>query len=241
MVLRLLKRLGGLCLAVLLLSLSGYVFVVGVGRLALWWVAQQPDQYAVAYPYLLDAVPWMAFGLLGLIGSLAVITNGQRSLRWLLFPAVTLLYCIVLSPLQPNNGWFFHHARHPMSTMPIAWAQDRTRWDFLQITGDLTKQAKSRGAFSCPGDAPKVPSRFTSGGQTLLYEVRCVDLGIHNAINPPTRAAVILIRLSKDRQVAWFQATTLMQDMGGAVTWLSNYGGVDFVIHESIKEDINST
>lgn len=241
MVVRLLKRLCSLCLAVLLLSLSGYVFALGGGRLALWWMAQQPNQYAVAYPYLLDAVPWMALGLLGLIGSLAVITSGQRSLRWLLFPAMTLLYCIVLSPLQPNYGWFFHHARHPMSTLPIAWAQDRTRWDFLQLTGALTKKAKSRGEFSCPDDALKVPSHFTSGGQTLVYEVRCVDLGSRNAISPPTRPAVIVMRISKDRQVAWFQATTLMHDMGGAVTWLSNYGGVDFVLHESIKEAIKPT
>jgi hypothetical protein len=200
-------------------------------------MAQQPNQYAVAYPYLLDAVPWMALGLLGIIGSLAVITSGQRSLRWLLFPAMTLLYCLVPSPLQPNSGWFFHHASHPMNTLPIAWAQDRTRWDFLQITGDLTKKAKSRGAFLCPGDDPKVPSHFTWGGQTLVYEVRCADRSRRKALNPPMRPAIILTGISEDRQEAWFQATTLSDDMGGVVTWLSNYGGVDFLIHESLKED----
>jgi hypothetical protein len=241
MVVRLLKRLVGLSLAILLIMPSGYTFIVGGGRLALWSMAQQPNQYAVAYPYLLDAVPWMALGLLGLIGSLAVITSGQRSLRWLLFPAVTLLYCIVLSPLQPNYGWFFHHAHHPMSTMPIVWAQDLTRHDFLQITGDLTEKAKSRGAFSCPGDGLKVPSRFISGGQILMYEVRCADRARRKALNPPTRPGIILIRISEDRQEAWFQATTLTDDMGGAVTWLSNYGGVDFLIHESLREAIKST
>lgn len=241
MVVRLLKRLGGLSLAILLIMPSGYAFAVGGGRLALWSMAQQPNQYAVAYPYLLDAVPWMALGLLGLIGSLAVITSGQRSWRWLWFPAVTLLYCIVLSPLQPNYGWFFHHARHPMSTLPIEWAQDLTRHDFLRITGVLTAKAKSRGGFSCPGDDLKAPSRFMSSGQILTYEVRCADGALREALNPPTRPAVILMRISEDRQEAWFQATTLMHDMGGAVTWVSNYGGQDFVIHESIKEAIKPT
>ncbi len=231
---RLLKRLGGLSLAVLLIMPSGYAFVVGGGRLALWSMAQQPNQYAVAYPYLADAVPWMALGLLGLIGSLAVITSGQRSWRWLWFPAVTLLYCL-LFPLLPSYGWFFHRAHHPMSSQPIEWAQDLTRYDFRRITGDLTVKAKSRGGFSCPGDDLKVPSRFMSGGQTLVYEVRCVDRAIRNAISPPTRPAIILMRISEDRQEAWFQVTTLMNDTGEWVTWVSNYGGQDFVIHGSIK------
>jgi len=231
---RLLKRLGGLSLAVLLIMPSGYAFVVGGGRLALWSMAQQPNQYAVAYPYLADAVPWMALGLLGLIGSLGVITSWQRSWRWLWFPAVTLLYCL-LFPLLPSYGWFFHRAHHPMSSQPIEWAQDLTRWDFRRITGDLTVKAKSRGGFSCPGDDLKVPSRFMSGGQTLVYEVRCVDRDIRNAISPPTRPAIILMRISEDRQEAWFQVTTLMNDTGEWVTWVSNYGGQDFVIHGSIK------
>lgn len=231
---RLLKRLGGLSLAVLLIMPSGYAFVEGGGRLALWSMAQQPNQYAVAYPYLADAVPWMALGLLGLIGSLAIITSGQRSWRWLWFPAVTLLYSL-LFPLLPSYGWFFHHARHPMGSQPIEWAQDVTRWDFRRITGDLTVKAKSRGGFSCPGDDLKVPSRFMLGGQTLVYEVRCVDGAIRNAISPPTRPAIILMRISEDRQEAWFQATTLMNDTGEWVTWVSNYGGQDFVIHGSIK------
>ena len=97
MVVCVLKRLGGLSLAVLLIMPSGYIFAVGSGRFALWSMAQQPNQYAVAYPYLLDAGPWMALGLLGLSGSLAVITSGQRSWRWLWFPAITLLYCFVSS------------------------------------------------------------------------------------------------------------------------------------------------
>jgi len=168
------KRLGGLSLAVLLLMPSAYAFVVGGGRLALWSMAQQPNQYAVAYPYLADAVPWMALGLLGLIDSIAVITSGQRSWRWLWLPAVTLLYYL-LFPLLPSYGWFFHRAHHPMSSQPIEWAQDLTRFDFRRITGDLTVKAKSRGEFSCPGDDLKVPSRFMAGGQTLVYEVRCVD------------------------------------------------------------------
>src|SRR5688572_5279151 len=149
MVVHLLERLGGLCLAVLLLGPSAYAFIKGGGRLALWWTAHQPSQYAVAYPYLGDAVPWMASGLLGLIGSLAVLTSGERSLRWLWFPAVTLLYCL-LSPLQHNYGWFFHHAIHPMNHQPIEWAQDLTRHDFLRITGVLTFKAKATGGFSCP-------------------------------------------------------------------------------------------
>jgi hypothetical protein len=122
-----------------------------------------------------------------------------------------------------------------MSSQPIEWAQDLTRWDFRRITGDLTVKAKSRGGFSCPGDDLKVPSRFMSGGQTLVYEVRCVDRDIRNAISPPTRPAIILMRISEDRQEAWFQVTTLMNDTGEWVTWVSNYGGQDFVIHGSIK------
>ena len=163
MVVRLLKRLGGLSLAVLLIMPSGYAFVVGIGRLALWSMAQQPNQYAVAYPYLLDAGPWMALGLLGLIGSLAVMTSGQRSWRWLWFPAITALYCFLVIPFQPSYGWFIHHAHHPMSTLPIVWAQDLTRHDFLRITGDLTDKAKSRGGFSCPGNDLKDPQPLYVG------------------------------------------------------------------------------
>jgi hypothetical protein len=236
MVVRLLKRLSALSIAILLLGPSAYVLFVGVGRLGLWYLAHQPNEYAVAYPYLLDAIPWMALGLLGLIGSLAVITSGERSWRWLWFPTLTLLYSLVLSSLQPHYDWFFHHARHPMSTMPVVWAQDLTRHDFLQITGDLTEKARSRGEFSCPGDDLKVPSRFTSGGQTLLYQVRCADGARRKVLNPPSRPAIILMSISGDRQHAWFQASTLTYDIGGAVTWLSNYGGVDLVIDGTIKE-----
>ena len=237
MVVRLLKRLVGLCLAVLLLGTSGYVFFVGLGRLALWYGAQQPNQYAVAYPYLADAVPWMALGLFGLVGSLAVITSGQRSLRWLWFPALTLLYCILVV-FQPRYGWFVHHAHHPMSTLPIAWAQDLSRWDFMQLTADLTKKASSRGAFSCPGNDVKAPSRFMSGGQILMYEVQCAAAVLGKVPNPPTRPAIIFMSVSEDRVEAEFRVTTLVHTTGELVTWLSNYGGVDFVIHESIKDHI---
>ena len=236
MVVCVLKRLGGLSLAILLIMPSGYVFAVGGGRLALWSMAQQPNQYAVAYPYLLDAVPWMALGLLGLIGSLAVITSGQRSWRWLWFPAVTLLYCIVLSPLQPNYGWFFHHAHHPMSTLPIVWAQDLTRHDFLRITGDLTEKAKSRGGFSCPGNDLNAPSRFMSGGQILPYEVQCVQPAFRKAARLPSRPAIIMMRVSEDRQEAWFQVTTLVHDTGDVINWVPNFGGQDYVTHRSIRE-----
>jgi hypothetical protein len=99
----LLMRLGGLSLAILLILPSFIVFTVGSGRLTLWSSAKQANQYAVAYPYLWDAVPWMALGFLGLVGSLAVITNGQRTWRWLWCPTVTLLYYLLV-PLQPNYG-----------------------------------------------------------------------------------------------------------------------------------------
>lgn len=232
---QLVKRLGGVILAVLLIVPSGYVLGVGSGRLAIWLDAQHPNQYAVAYPYLSEAVPWMAFGLLGVIGSLAVITSEKRSWRWLWFPAVTLLYGLFV-PLQPHVGWYFHRAHHPMSSQPIEWAQDRTRFDFQRIAGELTVQAKSRGRFSCPTDDLKLPSRFMSGGQTLGYEVRCVDQAIPTAVPKPMRPAIILMGISEDRQRAWFMATVLMYDTGAAVTWVSNYGGQDFVIHTSITD-----
>jgi len=240
MVVRLLKRLGGLCLAVLLIVPSAYALLMGGGRLVLWWTAQQPSQYAVAYPYLADAVPWMALGLLGLIGSLTVITSGQRSLRWLLFPATTALYCMLI-PLQPGYGWFFHLAIHPMNHQPIEWAKDLTRHDFQRITGVLAVKAKARGGFSCPSDDLKVPSRFMSGGQILMYEVRCVDRAFRNPPSPSTRPAIILMRISEDRQEAWFQVTTLVHDTGEVMGWVSNHGGQVFVIHESIKGTFKPT
>jgi len=43
------------------------------------------------------------------------------------------------------------------------------------------------------------------------------------------------MRISEDRQEAWFQVTTLMNNTGEWVTWVSNYGGQDFVIHGSIN------
>jgi hypothetical protein len=237
---RLLKRLGSLSLAVLLLIPSGCVFEVGSRRLALWSMAQQPNQYAVAYPYLWDAVPWMALGFLGLVGSLAVITSEKWSWRWLWFPAVTLLYCLLI-PFQPSYGWFFHRAQHPMTSQPIAWAQDVTRRDFMRIIGDLTAQAKVRGEFSCPSDDLKDPSRFMSAGQTLLYEVQCVNETLRTAISLPTRPATIVMRISENRQEAWFQVTRLIHDTGEAVTWVSNYGGQDLVIHKSITEATEPT
>ena len=80
-----------------------------------------------------------------------------------------------------------------------------------------------------------------SGGQTLVYEVGWADGALRKALNPPTRPAVILMRISKDRQEAWYQVTTLTHDTGGAVTWVSNYGGQDFLIHASVKETIRPT
>ena len=104
----------------------------------------------------------------------------------------------------------------------------------------LTVKAKSRGGFSCPGEDLKIPSRFMSGGQILTYEVQCAD-GVRKPLNPPMRPAVILMRISKDRQEALFQVTTLVHDTGETVTWVSNFGGQDFLIHESIKENIKPT
>jgi len=167
---RLLPRLGGLSLAILLFLPSCNVLAVGSVRLTQWSMAKQPNHYDVAYPYLWDAVPWMTLGFLGLVGSLAVITSGQRTWRWLWCPTVTLLY-FLLVPLQPNYGWFFHRIQHPMSTPPIAWAQDMTRHDFLRITGELRAQSESQGEFVCPSDYSKEPSRFMLGGQTIVYEV----------------------------------------------------------------------
>ncbi len=232
---RLLTRLGGLSLAILLILPSCNVFTVGSARLTLWSMAKHPNHYAVAYPYLWDAVPWMALGFLGLAGSLAVITSRQRTWRWLWCPTVTLIYYFLV-PLQPNYGWFFHRIQHPMSTPPIAWAQDVTRHDVLRITGDLTAQAESRGEFVCPSNDLNVPSRFTWGGRTLLYEVQCMDGTLRTPISLPTRPATIVMKVSEDRHEAWFQVTRLKYDTGVAITWVSNYGGQDLVIHKSITE-----
>lgn len=237
---RLLTRLGGLSLAVLLFIPSGCAFEAGSRRLALWSMAQEPNQYAVAYPYLWDAVPWMTLGLLGLIGSLAVLISGKRSWHWLWFPTVTLLYNVLVL-FQPNYGWFLHRALHPMSSPPIAWAQDVTRHDFLRITGELRTQAAYRGEFVCPRDDVKDASRFMFGGQTLLYEVHCVDGTLRTPISLPTRPATIVMRISKDRHEAWFQVTRLMYDTGEGTTWVSNWGGQDFVIHGSVTEFIGRT
>jgi len=237
---RVLKQLAGLSLAVLLIIPSGYVFAVGNERLVFWLMAREPDRYAVAYPYLWDAVPWTALGLLGLIGSLAVMTSRRRSWRWLWFPAGTLLYCLLV-PLQPSYGWFLHRAEHPMSSQPIAWARDVTRHDFLRITGEWTVQAEARGEFSCPGGDLKVPSPFMSNGQILVYEVRCVERALHKAINPPTRPAIIVMSISEDRQEAWFQVTTLIHNAGETITWVSNYGGQEFVIHRFITDASESS
>jgi hypothetical protein len=122
-----------------------------------------------------------------------------------------------------------------MTTQPIEWAQDKTRYDFRRITHDLTVKAKSSGRFACPGDDLNVPSRFMSGGQILMYEVRCVALRATPSL--PTRPAIVMMRVSGDGQEAWFQVTTLVDDIGGVVNWVSNYGGQDFVIHQSIKEE----
>lgn len=236
----LLKRLGGLSLAFLLIIPSVYVFAVGNERLVHWMMAQEPNRYAVVYPYLWDAVPWMVLGLLGLVGSLAVMISGKRSWHWLWCPTMTLLY-VLLVPFQPSYDWFLHRAEHPMSSQPIAWARDMTRHDFRHITEDLTVQAESRGEFVCPIDDLKVPSRFMLNGQTLVYEVRCVEGVLHKEINPPTRPAIIVMSISKNRHEAWFQVTTLTQNAGEAATWVSNWGGQEFVIHRSITEASKAT
>jgi len=232
---RLLTRLGGLSFAVLLFIPSGCAFEAGSRRLALWSMAQEPNQYAVAYPYLWDAVPWMALGFLGLIGSLSVITSKKRSWHWLWFPTVTLLYNLLVL-FQPHYGWFLHRAQHPMSSPPIAWAQDVTRHDFLRITGELRAQAELRGEFVCPSVELNVPSRFMLGGQILLYEVHCVDGTLSTPISLPTRPATIVMRISEDRHEAWFRVTRLTHDTGEAIVWVSNWGGQDFVIHGSVNE-----
>jgi hypothetical protein len=69
-----------------------------------------------------------------------------------------------------------------------------------------------------------------------MYEVRCAAAVRGKVPNPPTRPAIIFMSVSEDRAEAEFRVTTLMHDMGGVVTWLSNYGGVDFVIQKSLKE-----
>ncbi len=240
MVRRLLARFGGLSLAVLLFIPSGCEFEAGSRRLASWSMARQPDYYAVAYPYLWDAIPWMTLGFLGLMGSLAVITSWKRSWHWLWFPTVTLLYYLLV-PFQPNYGWFLHRAQHPITSPPLAWAQDMTRHDFLRITGELRAQAESRREFICPSNTLKDPSRFMLGGQILLYEVQCVDETLRTPISLPTRPATIVMRISKDRHQAWFRVTRLTHDTGEGTTWVSNWGGQDFVIHGSVSEGTEPT
>ena len=71
---------------------------------------QATRQYAGDHPYLSDALPWMAMGLIGIIGSFAVLTNSRRTLRWLWLPVVALVYCTLL-PLQQEHGFFFHRPR----------------------------------------------------------------------------------------------------------------------------------
>jgi hypothetical protein len=58
----LIDPIGGLSLEVLLILPSFIVFTVGSARLTLWSMAKQPHHYAVAYPYLWDAIPWMVLG-----------------------------------------------------------------------------------------------------------------------------------------------------------------------------------
>jgi uncharacterized membrane protein len=74
------------------------------------------------------------------------------------------------------------------------------------------------------------------GGQTLLYDVQCVDRILGTAVSLPTRPATIVMRISEDGEEAWFQVTRLTHDTGKAVTWVSNFGGQDVVIHKSITE-----
>jgi hypothetical protein len=117
MVMLRLKRLSAIGLALLLSVPSGYALLTGGARLAIWSTLRQPGQYAVDHPYLSDAMPWMAMGLIGIIGSFAVLTNSRRTLRWLWLPVVTLVYCTLL-PLQKEHDFFSIVRRIPWQGFP---------------------------------------------------------------------------------------------------------------------------
>jgi hypothetical protein len=230
------KRLSAIGLALLLSVPSGCAFLTGGARLALWSTARQPHQYAVDYPYLSDATPWIAMGLIGIIGSFAVLTSRRRTLWWLWLPVVTLVYCTLL-PLQTQHGFFFHRATHPMVGLPIHWAQAMTRHDLNQITGTIAQQAISNGRFECPTASLSDRSRFTQGGASLAYTIQCTNLQNPNMPIVPLRPATIFMTVSPDEKEAWFRVSGLVSDTGGVTEWIKNYGGYDYIVHHSVRTD----
>ena len=236
MVMLRLKRLSAIGLALLLSVPSGCAFLTGSARLAIWSTARQPNEYAVDYPYLSDAMPWMAMGLIGVIGSFAVFINSRRTLWWLGLPVVTLLYCTLL-PLQTQHGFFFHRATHPMVGLPVHWAQAMTRHHLDQITGTLARQAISQGRFQCSPAILSDHSRFTHGGASLAYTIQCTNLQNPNIPIVPLRPATIVMTVSQDEKEAWFRVSVLVSETGGVTEWIKNYGGYDYIVHHSIRTD----
>ena len=230
------KRLSAIGLALLLGVPSGYALLTGGARLAIWSTARQPGQYAVDHPYLSDALPWMAMGLIGIIGSFAVLTNSRRTLRWLWLPVVTLVYCTLL-PLQQEHGFFFHRATHPMVGLPIHWAHEMTRHDLDQITGTLAQQAINTGRFECPIERLSDRSRFTQAGESLAYTIQCTNIPGPNTPIVPSRPATIVMTVSQDEKEAWFRVSGLVSDTGGVTEWIKNYGGQDYIVHHSVRTD----
>jgi hypothetical protein len=223
-------------LALLLSVPSGYALLTGGSRLAIWSTARQPGQYAVDHPYLSDAMPWMAMGLIGIIGSFAVLTNSRRTLRCLWLPVVTLVYCTLL-PLQKEHGFFFHRATHPMARLPIHWAQEMTRHDLNHIAGTLAQQAIHTGRFECPTESLSDRSRFTQAGESLPYKIQCTNIRSPNIPIAPLRPATILMAVSQDETEAWFRVSGLVSDTGGVTEWIKNYGGHDYIVHRSLRTD----
>ncbi len=223
-------------LALLLSVPSGCALLTGGARLALWSTPRQPHEYAVDYPYLSDAMPWIAMGLIGIIGSVAVLTSSRRRLWWLWLPVVTLVYCTLL-PLQSKHGFFFHRATHPMVGLPIHWAQAMTRHDLNQITGTLAQQAISKGRFECPTASLSDRSRFTQGGGSLAYEIQCTNLQSPHTPIAPLRSATIVMTVSQDEKETWFRVSGLVSDTGGVTESIKNYGGYDYIVHHSVRTD----
>ena len=230
------KRLSAIGLALLLSVPSGCALLTGGAHLALWSTARQSHQYAVDYPYLSDATPWIAMGLIGIIGSFAVLNSRRRTLWWLLLPVVTLVYCTLL-PLQTKHGFFFHRATHPMVGLPIHWAQAMTRHDLNQITGTIAQQAISKGRFECPTESLSDRSRFTQGGASLAYTIQCTNLQSPNMPIVPLRPATIFMIVSLDEKDAWFRVSGLVSHTGGVTEWIKNYGGYDYIVHHSVRTD----
>lgn len=230
------KRLSVIGLALLLSVPSGCALLSGGARLAIWSTLRQSNQYAVDHPYLSDAIPWMAMGLIGIIGCVAVLTKGRRTLWWLWLPIMTLVYCTLL-PLQTKHGFFFHRATHPMAGLPIHWAHAMTRHDFNQITGTLAERAISKGRFECPTDSLPSRSRFTQAGESLAYTIPCTNIPGPNTPIVPSRPATIVMTVSQDEKEAWFRVSGLVSDTGGVTEWIKNYGGQDYIVHHSVRTD----